>query len=158
MGARNNLVWLGLAVTVALLGPALAETPGPDPVATMREAMQPKACRACHAAEKDRARLADPYLCCSSNCERCHEDMTKHHPTVVAVQDKDKDTDKVQLPLLGSKKVGCISCHDLKAPATDTKSWKSESLYARLFQHQATYKTYYLRINNSSGKLCKTCH
>jgi len=156
MVARKHRIWLGLAVAVSLgvAVPTAAENSEPDPVAAMREGMQPKACRACHASEKERPKLADPYLCCNNHCERCHKDMTKHHPVAAAVDDKDR----VSLPLLGGDKVACISCHDLKAPATDTKSWKSESLYARLFQRQATYKTYYLRINNSAGRLCKMCH
>jgi hypothetical protein len=84
----------------------------------------------------------------------CHKDVEKHHPVGPEVEERDK----VSLPLLGDKKVGCISCHDLKTARTDTRSWKSQSLFARMFQSQRTYKTYYLRINNSDGKLCKSCH
>jgi hypothetical protein len=154
MGIRRDCIWFGLAVAVALGMSVPSVAQDPDPVAAMREAMQPKACRTCHASEKEQPKLVDPYRCCDNNCERCHKDMSKHHPVAAEVKDKES----VPLPLLGGDKVGCISCHDLKAPATDSKSWKSESLFARLFQRQSTYKTYYLRINNSTGKLCKTCH
>jgi hypothetical protein len=131
---------------------ALAEGGGKKGATTMREGMETKACQTCHASEKDRPKLAQPARCCDNNCLRCHKDMDKHHPVGSEV------TEEVRLPLLTGQKLGCVTCHDVNAPSTDTKSWKSQSLYARLFQGQPVYKTYLLRTNNSSGKLCQTCH
>jgi malate synthase len=120
----------------------------------MHEGMTVAACFSCHATRKDRPKLIDPGKCCNQNCLRCHEDMDPHHPVGAEVTEKKQ----VSLPLLTGAKVGCMSCHDAFSARTDTRSWKSQSLFAKWFQGQTTYKTYYLRMNNSDGKLCKACH
>jgi hypothetical protein len=120
----------------------------------MRKGMTVAACYACHATLKDRPKLTDPGKCCDQNCVRCHQDMEQHHPIGAEIIEKNK----ISLPLLSGLRVGCISCHDAFSARTDKRSWKSQSLFAKWFQGQPTYKTYYLRINNSDGKLCKTCH
>jgi hypothetical protein len=125
-----------------------------ETVKAMPMAAQIRDCLACHTSDKDKPKLLEPTRSCDANCLRCHKDMEKHHPVGPEVEEKDK----VSLPLLGSNKVACISCHDLKTTQTDTRSWKAQSLFGRLFQSQSKYKTYYLRINNSKGQLCKACH
>jgi len=152
-GRTGWLAWLGV---VALASTALAQAKVPEHEASkaLSVADQRRDCLACHPSEKDQAKLTEPTRSCDANCVRCHKDVEKHHPVGPEVEERDK----VSLPLLGDKKVGCISCHDLKTARTDTRSWKSQSLFARMFQSQRTYKTYYLRINNSDGKLCKSCH
>jgi hypothetical protein len=144
---------VGLAMVAAT---ALADDKGPDheAVKAMPMATQIRDCFVCHASDKDKPKLVEPTHSCDANCLRCHKEMDKHHPVGPEVEEKDK----VALPLLGMNKVACISCHDLKTPRTDTRSWKAQSLFAQLFQGQPKYKTYYLRINNSDGKLCKACH
>jgi hypothetical protein len=139
-----------------LAAPALADEKALDheAIKAMPKATQILDCLVCHPGDKDKPRLVDPAYSCDINCLRCHKEMEKHHPVGPEVEERDK----VSLPLLGTNKVACISCHDLKAPGTDTRSWKSQSLFARLFQGQPRYKTYYLRVNNSEGKLCKACH
>lgn len=148
-----------LAATCTLLAALVATFAGlaaPEltPEARMREGMKRPACLTCHPGEKDRAKLVDLSRCCDAHCQRCHGEMNKHHPVGTDVT----ETDKVSLPLLGKNRVGCISCHDSTTPAIDSRSWKSQSLFSTVFQSQRTYKTYYLRINNTSGKLCKACH
>jgi hypothetical protein len=157
MGAmRQRLERIGLGLWMVAVGvaSAWAAEPAGDGLATMHVVLKAEACRTCHQNEKERPKLADVSRACDDACTRCHKDMDKHHPVGSEVQEKDK----VPLPLHTHQRVGCISCHDVNAPATDDKSWKSQSLFGRLFQGQARYKTYFLRINNSSGKLCKTCH
>jgi hypothetical protein len=154
--ARIGMVpWLGITVlaTVAL-GEEKPRAPDHEAQKAMPVVEQTRDCLACHTSEKDKAKLVETTRSCDANCMRCHKEMEKHHPVGPEVE----ETDKVSLPLLGDKKVACISCHDLRTAPNDTRSWKSQSLFARLFQGQATYKTYYLRINNSGGKLCKACH
>jgi len=121
---------------------------------TLPAAEQIRACLSCHASEKEKPKLVDPIRTCDANCKRCHKDVEKHHPVGPEVEEKEK----VSLPLLGDKKVSCISCHDMKTVRYDNRSWKSQSLFGRLFQGHTTYKTYYLRMNNSDGGLCKACH
>ena len=57
-----------------------------------------------------------------------------------------------------NKKIACITCHDLNNKRYDKTSWKSESLYDRVFSKPTKYKTYYLVIKNNEGQLCITCH
>jgi hypothetical protein len=120
----------------------------------MKDGLKPAACVACHSSQKDRSKLADPSRPCDASCGRCHTDMTKHHPVGGGVAQKEK----IGLPLLSGDRLGCMSCHDVQTARTDTRSWKSQSPFDRLFRRRALYQTYYLRINNSDGKLCKTCH
>ena len=155
------LIWLGAAVLATasvaeerVKEPAQEKPPDHEAQKAVPAAEQTRACLTCHASEKDKPKLVDSTRTCDANCIRCHKDMEKHHPVGPEVEERDR----VALPLLGDKKVACISCHDLKTAQTDTRSWKSQSLFARLFQRQQTYKTYYLRIKNSDGKLCKACH
>jgi hypothetical protein len=124
------------------------------PGQAMREGMAVEACRSCHPGEKDRPKLVDLSRSCDHHCGRCHTDMEKHHPVGAGVNEKEK----VPLPLLKENQVGCISCHDPLSARTDRRSWKSQSLFARWFSGQKIHQTYYLRINNSDGKLCQTCH
>jgi hypothetical protein len=130
------------------------KAPNHEAVKAMLMAAQIRDCMACHPSDKDKPKLVEPTRSCDANCLRCHKDTEKHHPVGPEVEEKDK----VSLPLLGINKVACIGCPDLKTTQTDTRSWKAQSLFARLFQGQPRYKTYYLRINNSDGQLCKTCH
>jgi hypothetical protein len=156
MGMPNRaqgLRWVLAALTTVLgLGAVWAQDA--QTLKIMPWSSQPETCLACHPKDKGTSKLAQPTQSCDVNCRRCHEDMDKHHPVGPAVEEKDK----VGLPLLGRNQVSCISCHDLKTASQDRRSWKSQSLYARLFQGQTSYKTYYLRVNNSDGKLCKICH
>ena len=155
--SRGTWAWVACALGVALLSATVlaeARVPEHEAVKAMPLAARRQACLACHAGEKERDKLVNPDRSCDANCLRCHKDMEKHHPVGPEVE----ETDKVSLPLLGTSKVACISCHDLKSAPNDTRSWKAQSLFGRIFQGQKTYPTYYLRINNSDGKLCKACH
>jgi hypothetical protein len=155
---RRTRVILGLLSLVAALlsAAALGQGKGPAPGQVMHEGMAEAACRSCHPGEQeqDRAKRADPGRCCDQNCLRCHQDMAEHHPVGAGVTEKDQ----VPLPLLKGDRVACISCHDPLSARTDRRSWKSQSLFSRWFSRQRVYPTYYLRMNNRDGELCKTCH
>ncbi len=151
MRARFTFLYGSLAMLV-LAGVAWAVDA--ETVKVMPWVRQPETCLACHAKDKGSRKLAEPMDSCDANCQRCHKDMEKHHTVGQVLEDKGK----ISLPLLSGNKVACISCHDLRTPRTDRRSWKAQSLYARLFEGQSTYKTYYLRVNNSDGKLCRICH
>jgi len=142
------------AVVVFYSVVVFSEGDSKPPEQVMREGMAVSACQACHPGEKDRAKLSDPSRSCDQNCARCHTEMDNHHPVGAGVNEKEK----VPLPLAKGDQVGCTSCHDPLSARTDKRSWKSQSLYSRWFSGQKIFKTYYLRINNSDGNLCKTCH
>jgi hypothetical protein len=154
MRRRGGFIGLGLLLLSLPITAVLAGGEADDALAPMRAGMRVEACRPCHASEKDRVRLVDTSRACDTACTRCHKDMDRHHPVGMEV----KEMERVPVPLLSAQKVGCISCHDIRSSPVDSKSWKSQSLFARLFQKEKTYKTYFLRVNNANGKLCKTCH
>jgi hypothetical protein len=152
-GLRFDRLGALFVVTVVLiLDRAQAQAPSGE--AKMKQGLQLPACLVCHSSDKDRGKLADLNRSCDTNCRRCHQEMEKHHPVGGGVEEKDKMT----LPLSTGDKVACITCHDPGARRTDTRSWKSQSLFSRLFRSQTVYKTYYLRINNADGNLCRACH
>lgn len=144
-----QLYLLGLITSVAIADHVIA------PInQKMHEGMTRSACTLCHTTPKDRPKLHHLGQCCNQNCLRCHFDMTQHHPVGADITIQPG----IKLPLLTGEKLACISCHDVFSARTDTQSWKSQSLFAKWFQTKTIYKTYYLRINNSDGKLCKMCH
>jgi hypothetical protein len=147
----SGLLFLATACYAVVV---LGEGDGKVPGQAMREGMAVAACQTCHPGEKDRSKLADPSRCCDQNCLRCHNGMEQHHPVGAGVTEKEK----VPLPLVKGDHVACISCHDPLSARTDHRSWKSQSLFSRWFGRQTIYPTYYLRMNNSDGDLCKTCH
>lgn len=111
-------------------------------------------CADCHL--KYNLNIKNPVLAnaCSVQCLECHKDMKKHH--IIDVKITDKLSEKITLSR--KKKVMCVSCHDLKSPRYDGKSWKSESLFESVFSRQDKYKTYFLIKRNNDGSLCKICH
>ena len=149
----RKLTWLGylLAVVTLLMLVGLAGAQQAETLKIMPFVGDRQACVVCHAGDKDTGRFADLTRSCDANCVHCHKDRDQHHPV-------GPEKDRVNLPLLGANKVACITCHDLKIARYDVRSWKSQSLFGRLFQRQKTYKTYYLRVNNSAGDMCRTCH
>jgi hypothetical protein len=153
MGMRRRTT-LRFGVLAVLLVASAARALDPETVKLMPWVEQPESCLTCHPKDKGSRKLAEPTNSCDANCQRCHKDMDKHHSVGQVLEDKGN----IALPLLTGNKVACISCHDLKTARTDRRSWKAQSLYARLFQGQSSYPTYYLRVNNSDGKLCRMCH
>lgn len=151
---RARILWSygTLALTLLLAGAVW----GLDPETTkiMPWVGRTEPCLACHGNERGSRKLADPTNSCDTHCQTCHKDMDKHH----AVGQAPEENGNIVLPLATGNKVACISCHDLKTPRRDKRSWKSQSLFSRLFQGQPSYPTYYLRVNNSDGKLCRICH
>ena len=108
-------------------------------------------CEKCHTkgkADSFKGRTARP---CSNYCLTCHQG---HHKIDVWLKHKPRK----ELPLQKKKTMTCYTCHDINKKRFDHTSWKSESLFDRIFSRQESYHTYYLRINNSEGDLCKNCH
>lgn len=110
-------------------------------------------CIKCHVKDK-RARTADPSLACAEFCLSCHRDVSNHHSINVKILEKLPDG----FNLAGSSRLTCTTCHNLKTVRFDTSSWKSESLYEKVFKGSSTYKTYFLVVKNNDGQLCKNCH
>lgn len=150
---RTRRPWLP-TILAMLLFASVAWGLDPETAKIMPWVGRTEPCLACHGKEKGSPKLADPVSSCDTHCQSCHKDMDKHHTVGQVLEDKGI----IALPLASGNKVTCISCHDLKTPRRDRRSWKSQSLYARLFQGQPSYPTYYLRVNNSDGKLCRICH
>ena len=111
-------------------------------------------CLECHSREELNTRCTDPARTCDTFCEKCHKDMDAHHKVGMEVSFKVPGN----IFLINGKRLGCISCHDLKNRRFDDKPWKANSLFGRLFERKEKYKTYFLIKNNSKGQLCKACH
>lgn len=111
-------------------------------------------CLECHRRGEVEAAAANAMNGCDRACLTCHGDMEPHHRTGMEV---DFEVPRF-IVLMGKKKLACVSCHDLTRSRYDSKSWRSESLFGKLFKSGSRFKTYYLVQNNSSGELCKVCH
>jgi hypothetical protein len=115
----------------------------------------PRICLSCHKTAEDAGYLKNPAEACATFCKTCHKDMGQHHAVGVALSK--------QKPLPGIRlnqklAVNCVSCHNLLSSRYDNKPWKGESLYGRFFQRASRYKTFYLRVRNHRGDLCRCCH
>lgn len=107
------------------------------------------ACLKCH----DRSEIDNPACACDEFCIKCHEDSEKHHSVGARIKDK------IGLFKLTKKnKIACYTCHDLNVQRFDTVSWRSESLFEKVFRGKSRYKTYYLIMRNNNGQLCRKCH
>lgn len=115
-------------------------------------------CKKCHFYKNSVNYLVNPALSCDTYCMTCHrtnkEITDKHHAVKVRLNFKPK----FEFRTTGNNRIMCITCHDLNGKRFDTVSWKSESLYEKLFTNKSHYKTYYLVIRNNNGKLCTKCH
>jgi len=113
-----------------------------------------KYCLRCHQKDEDKKRFDNLTMACDKCCVQCHDGMEKHHSVGMVIEEKNKPN----LPLTGSGRLNCVTCHDLKIRKYDSRCWKSQSLFDRVFARKDKYRTYYLRINNHDGKLCRICH
>ena len=115
-----------------------------------------QSCYNCHKKDEDPALFKDVANSCSELCLSCHKNTSaKNHHEI----DKRMDVNTPQaLPLTRHDRIKCTTCHNIKIKRFDKKSWKAESLFDRTFNKKTKYKTYYLRIRNNEGKLCKNCH
>ena len=108
-------------------------------------------CLDCHTAEEAKEFRGRTAASCSNYCLTCH---SGHHKIDIWLIRKPD----VNLPLKDEEKITCYTCHDLIKKRYDDVSWRSESLFDSIFNKKDIYKTYYLRINNRDGSLCKSCH
>jgi hypothetical protein len=111
----------------------------------------PETCRECHTNEEADSFRGKTAKSCSNNCLTCHK---SHHEFKVWLKRKPRNV----LPFRKDQKITCYTCHNLTQKRFDTTPWKSESLFEHYFNTQKMYKTYYLRIKNNEGALCKNCH
>jgi hypothetical protein len=111
-------------------------------------------CATCHNKINKNIKLSDPALACAPQCLTCHKEMKNHH----AINNKIIEKLPEEFILTGKKRLTCITCHNLKENRFDSKSWKAESLYEKIFSGTPRYKTYFLIKKNNNGQLCKTCH
>lgn len=93
-------------------------------------------------------------LKCSNDCVSCHGESKKHHKINVRMQGNIPE----QLILDSFNKVTCETCHNIELKRFDTKPWKSQSMFEDFFGKKEKYRTYFLRLNNQEGQLCKVCH
>jgi nitrate/TMAO reductase-like tetraheme cytochrome c subunit len=111
-------------------------------------------CIKCHQMKNFHYDKNDPAIACDASCLECHKNMDKHHSVGIRPDNRLRPN----LRLTQKNKIACITCHDLNFNRFDDASWRSESLFEKLFNKKDSYKTYYLIINNSDGQLCKKCH
>jgi hypothetical protein len=114
-----------------------------------------RVCQPCHATPESQAFLKTPARSCGVYCQTCHKKMTNHHSIGVVIE---KSKLPAYLTLSSKDKLTCTSCHDLAGKRFDDKPWKSDSLYGSLFRRATQYKTYFLKIRNNKGQLCRECH
>ncbi len=115
-------------------------------------------CVKCHSDRKSNGYLKEPALSCDTYCMTCHGTMEdirdRHHVVNVRISFKPKFSFRSSK----KKRIMCITCHNLKEKRYDKVSWKAESLFEKVFKGRSRYKTYYLVMKNSNGKLCRKCH
>ena len=111
-------------------------------------------CVKCRQKNNLKSMINDPAIACDASCLECHKNTDKHH----SVGMRPDNRLKANLRLTHDNKIACITCHDLNFNRFDDTSWRSESLFEKIFNSNERYKTYYLIINNSNGQLCKKCH
>jgi hypothetical protein len=114
-------------------------------------------CQTCHK-KQPKLFATNSDKVCTTYCMTCHpkEEMSRHH-TVNTILNKTPD-DEMHMVLTTEKKIACITCHEMSRLRYDKVRWKSTSLFDRMFRHEDKYKTYFLTMQNDSGKLCLTCH
>jgi len=108
-------------------------------------------CLGCHKKNEAESFAGQSAKSCSNYCLTCHKG---HHKTDI----RPKREPRINMPLKENNKITCYTCHDLKWKRFDDTSWKSESLFESIFNREERYPTYYLRIKNNEGALCKNCH
>ena len=111
-------------------------------------------CLECHSQEELDTQYPDTAEACDDYCRKCHTDMEAHHGVGMEVP----GDAPAGLPLKTHHRLGCTTCHNLKIPRYDTKPWKSQSLFGKIFAGKSKYKTYFLVKINNNGQLCKECH
>ena len=146
---RVFVICVGLWLTMHLPNTSIASEPLIKEHALFRTST--KECSRCHSNEEVQPLAGRTTRSCSTYCLTCH---TGHHKLDVRLGKEPKTT----LPLTDNKKITCYTCHDLTKNRFDTAPWRSESLFDRYFNKQESYMTFYLRINNHNGDLCKNCH
>jgi hypothetical protein len=132
--------------------------PHSDTVKIMPFVKSASYCIKCHSDKKSARLLLNPALSCDTYCMTCHrtkkEINDKHHAVKVRLNFKPKFAFRLSV----NNRIMCITCHDLNGKRYDSISWKSESLYERLFKKKSRFKTFYLVMRNNEGKLCSMCH
>jgi hypothetical protein len=108
-------------------------------------------CKQCHNQKEAESFRGTTARSCSNSCLTCHKG---HHEIKIWLKREPREP----LPLRKDQKITCYTCHSLTQHRFDATPWKSESLFERFFNKQERYKTYYLRIKNNEGALCKNCH
>ena len=108
-------------------------------------------CEKCHTKSEAKEFKGETIYSCFDYCQTCHD--THHSVGKRVSRNRPKN-----LKYFKRNKVACFTCHELDRPRFDSKSWKSESLYERVFDSKNKYSTYYLPVNNRQGELCKQCH
>jgi hypothetical protein len=115
-------------------------------------------CIKCHPDNKSAGLIKEPALSCNTYCMSCHSKKKdirdKHHVVRVRINFKPK----FEFRSSANNRIMCITCHNLKRKRYDSVSWKSESLFERMFKGKKQYRTFYLVIRNNEGKLCTKCH
>ncbi len=112
-------------------------------------------CMACHNTDRMKQKIKKTADACDRFCISCHRKTAdKHHNTGMLIRERET----LSLPLTGSGRMACITCHDLKIKRYDNTSWKAQSLFDRTFRSKDRYNTYYLTEKNNDGALCQKCH
>lgn len=145
------------AVAMILLSPSKSFGQDQPPLKATPCSSSMAQCLQCHQESEASGKLKNfGSVICDDSCLKCHKSqMGEHHVVGKTIEKKE---DVARLVFLGGQRLSCITCHDMKNKRYDSRSWKSQSLFGRVFSRKSKHKTFYLRINNSSGALCKSCH
>ena len=143
---------LGTFLVFLLLVPSLA-TGARNPHAFMDESSK---CLHCHESKPVMAggRFVKDVV---SLCRDCHSVVHRmSHPVDVRPQgDVPED-----LPLDHEGTITCATCHDPHAASSSAKPYLSRGIVERLrgMFSSTGYSTYFLRMPNTEGQLCLSCH
>ncbi len=156
MHVRARRIALTAIATLVVSGWAVAQNiNGGGRVAAHDASRAVERCAECHADGDARRTAPAERGGCDAQCVQCHAaDTASHHPVGAVIP----PLREVSLQRSTRGRIACRTCHDLERPATDSVSWRSQSLFDAVFRRQSTYRTYHLAMRNQRGQLCQTCH
>jgi predicted CXXCH cytochrome family protein len=144
-----------LAALLLLCSPALAKGPH-------ERLSDPEYCKECHVTEEGSDAPGKPAALNAdviSLCLKCHDRKMVFGTHPVEIRPEMKLPEGIHLSEEGT--MTCATCHDPHMESESETPYVAESFFLRLrnlFTPGKTHRTYFLRLPNDEGQLCKLCH
>ncbi|MGR3318910.1 MAG: hypothetical protein ACUZ8O_10580, partial [Candidatus Anammoxibacter sp.] len=91
----------------------------------------------------------------TGTCLGCHNVEDEAHPVNIVPE----QATPADLPLGNNGEITCLTCHYTHGARESDEPYVSETMVQKIFSFgKESYKTFYLRRNNSEGELCNACH